>query len=382
MSATSIAIVGAGMGGLTLAALLRRIGVDAKVYEQAPRFARLGAGIQMSPNAMKVLRGLGLEDRVRSVAFQPRSWMNREWDTGAMKYELPLRAAAEQHYAAPYLLMHRADLHAALASIVPEETLELGKRLVDAQASHLGVTMTFEDGTRADAAALVGADGVHSRVRELLLGPERPKFTGRVAYRTVFPASLIQGGAISECTKWWGPDRHIVIYYVTAARDEVYFVTSLPEPDWTRESWSATGSVDELRVAFSGFHDEVRRVLAACPQVHKWAIVVRDPLPAWSGRRMVMLGDACHPMTPYMAQGAAMAMEDAIVLARCIKDDQTDLNRAFARFEATRKERTSQVQQTSNMNTWMRQATDPGWVYGYDAWSAMLDPGPSLSAAE
>lgn len=367
----SIAILGAGMGGLAAATTLLRRGYDVRVYEQTRQFARLGAGIQMSPNAMKVLRGLGLEERVKQKAFQPTSWANREWDTGAMKFDLPLKGEAERKFDAPYLLMHRADLHEALASAVPSENLVLGKKLIDASGNASGVELKFEDGTTARADALIAADGVHSHIREILLGNEKPKTSGRVAYRATFPASLIQGAPIDECTKWWGPDRHIVVYYVTQNRDEVYFVTSVPEPEWTKESWSATGDLNQLRTAFSGFHEQVQRVLGACPKVHKWAILERDPLPAWSGKRMVLLGDACHPMTPYMAQGAAMAMEDAIVLGRCL-DETSDIDLAFANYEATRKERTSRVQLTSHVNSWMRQATDPSWVYGYDVWSAPL----------
>lgn len=376
----TVAILGAGMGGLASASVLRAKGFEVRIYEQTRQFARLGAGIQMSPNAMKVLRGLGLEDRVRATAFQPTSWMNREWDSGAMKYELPLAGEAERKFYAPYLLMHRADLHEALASIVPAENLALGKKLVEAKETASNVQLKFEDGTSAEADILIGADGVHSLIRELLLGAEQPKTSGRVAYRATLPASLIPG-EIDECTKWWGPDRHIVAYYTTRKRDEVYFVTSVPEPEWTKESWSATGDLGQLREAFKGFHEQVQRVLAACPKVHKWAILERDPLPKWSGKRMVLIGDACHPMTPYMAQGAAMAMEDAVVLGRCL-EQFPDAEAAFASFEATRKERTSRVQGTSHVNTWMRQATDPSWVYGYDAWSVPLaDSSSSRSAA-
>ncbi len=223
---------------------------------------------------------------------------------------------------------------------------------------------------------MVAADGIHSRVRELWRGQERANFTGRVAYRTTFPASLLRGYQIDECCKWWGPDRHIVIYYVTSNRDEVYFVTSVPEPEFTVESWSATGDLETLRSAFTGFHDQVRRVVEACPRVHKWAIVDRDPLPHWGEGRMVLLGDAGHPMTQYMAQGAATAMEDAVLLTRCIEAAPDDIPSAFRRYETVRRERTSQIQGTSQKNTWMREATDPAWVYGYDAWTAPLDPAP------
>src|SRR5262245_44968414 len=279
------------MGGLTLAAALHRRGFDVRVYEQAPAFVRVGAGIQMSPNAMRVLRGIGLEQTIRATAFQPHSWTNREWNSGAMKYELPLGADAETRYGAPYLLMHRSDLHAALVSGVPADRVSLGKTLVDLDWRGDGVAMRFADGSRARADAVIAADGIHSRVRELWLGPETPNFTGRVAYRTTFPATLLDGHAIDECCKWWGPDRHVVVYYATATRDDVYLVTSVPEPDFTVESWSATGDLERLRDAFSGFHAQVRRVVGACPRVHKWAIVDRAPLPCWGEGPMVLLGD-------------------------------------------------------------------------------------------
>jgi len=370
---SNLAIIGAGMGGLTLAAALHQRGFAVRVYEQAPKFVRLGAGIQMSPNAMRVLRGIGLEGRIRAHAFQPRSWTNREWDTGAMKYELPLGADAEAKYGAPYLLMHRGDLHEALASRVPAELISLHKKLVDVDwRGGNGVALHFAGGSTAQADAVIAADGIHSRVRELWLGPEKANFTGRVAYRTTFPAALLDGYPIDECCKWWGPDRHIVIYYVTANRDEVYFVTSVPEPEFTVESWSATGDLETLRAAFTGFHEQVRRVVEACPRVHKWAIVDRDPLPRWGDGRMVLLGDAGHPMTQYMAQGAATAMEDAVLLTRCIEAAPDNIPGAFYRYETVRRERTSQIQGTSQQNTWMRQATDPAWVYGYDAWTTPL----------
>jgi 2-polyprenyl-6-methoxyphenol hydroxylase-like FAD-dependent oxidoreductase len=165
-----------------------------------------------------------------------------------------------------------------------------------------------------------------------------------------------------------GPDRHIVTYYVKPDRSEVYFVTSQPDPGFAVESWSAIGDVHELRAAFADFHSEVRHVLAACPVVNKWALVDRDPLPRWSEGNVALLGDACHPMTPYMAQGAAMAIEDAAALSRCLENvDRAGAADAFRRFEATRKPRTSRMQLSSRTNTWLRDRTDPGWVYGYNA---------------
>jgi len=372
----SIAIVGAGIGGLALAALLSRAGAKVQVYEQAQRFQRIGAGIQMSPNAVRVLRALGLEADLRRRAFEPPSWANRVWDTGEQMAELTFGADAEQRYGAPYLLMHRGDLHAALLSAVPPELIAFDRKLDGLDRSGAGVTLRFADGTSAVADAVIGADGVHSKVREVLLGPEKPRFTGRVAHRTVFPTALMGGFSLATCTKWWGPDRHIVTYPVTAARDETYFVTSVPDPGWDIESWSARGDMAEVRAALAGFHDDVQRVLAACPQVHKWALFERDPLARWADGPIVLLGDACHPMMPYMAQGGASALEDAALIARCL-GEAGDVAEAFQRYAATRQGRTARLQLTSRANIWGKEKVDPGWVYGYDVWHTPIAAAPA-----
>lgn len=363
------------MGGLTVAATLRRAGFTVDVYEQARRFSRIGAGIQMMPNSMKVLRTLGVERLVRSRSFEPYSHLNRVWDTGEVLRELPM---PESLFGAPYLCMHRGDLHDALASIVPPDRVHLGRKLVGLDQAGAGpVTLAFEDGSRAVADAVVGADGVHSLVRDLIVGPDMPIHKGRIAYRAIFPAERVGRDVGPSRTKWWGVDRHIVIYYTRPDRSEIYFVTSVPEPaEWvTRESWSATGDVRELRDAYVGFHPDVRAVLDGCPSCHKWAILEREPLSTWSEGRVVLLGDACHPMTPYMAQGAATAMEDAAVLARCLADVAgEDIEGAFHRYEAHRKPRTSKIQAISSANTWMKGGNeDTSWLYGYDAWNVPLD---------
>jgi 2-polyprenyl-6-methoxyphenol hydroxylase-like FAD-dependent oxidoreductase len=377
----AIAIIGAGMGGLAVAATLRRADFKPLIYEQATEFARIGAGIQMMPNSMKVLRRLGVEQRLRDTAFAPHSHLNRTWDTGEILRELPM---PESLFGAPYLCMHRADLHDALLAVIPAEALRLGKKLVGLDRVRGQLLLTFADGTRAYADAVIGADGIHSMVRDIIIGPDMPIHRGRIAYRAVFASALLKGGDLGGSrTKWWGTDRHIVIYYTTRERSEVYFVTSVPEPaEWlTRESWSAKGDVRELRRAYEGFHPDVRRVLDACPECHKWAILERDPLPRWSDQGVVLLGDACHPMTPYMAQGAATAIEDAAVLARCLEAvDGEGIVAAFQRYEAHRKPRVSCIQAISSANTWMKGGDDDtSWLYGYDAWEAPLPP-PSVSA--
>jgi salicylate hydroxylase/6-hydroxynicotinate 3-monooxygenase len=368
-----VAIIGAGMGGLATAAALRRVGIEVMIYEQASQFVRLGAGIQVGCNAMKVLRGLGLEQRMRSQSFYPRSWNNRDWRTGEVKFDMIFGESAEQKFGAPYLLAHRGDLHAALASAVPDELVTLGHKLIGLDQTGEGIRLSFANGATAMADAVVGADGVHSIVRDILFGESPVYFTGRIAYRTTFPAALLGGQKIDDCTKWWGEDRHIVIYYVKPDRSEIYFVTSQPDPEFQIESWSAKGDVKELRASFEGFERQVGQVLEACPDVHKWAIMDRDSLPQWADGNVTLLGDSCHPMTPYMAQGAAMAIEDAAVLSRCLDGvDRDGVADAFRRFEATRKERTTRVQDTSRKNIWLKQKTDGDWVYGYDAWNVPL----------
>jgi salicylate hydroxylase/6-hydroxynicotinate 3-monooxygenase len=381
----SIAIIGAGMGGLAVAATLRRAGFDVAVYEQAARFARIGAGIQMMPNSMKVLREIGIEQRLREISFAPHSHLNRVWDTGEVKRELPM---PESLYGAPYLCMHRAELHGALASVLPQDIIHLGKKLTGLDQKSGQVELRFEDGSKVMADAVVGADGVHSVVRDIIVGPDEPIHKGRIAYRAVFPSSLMKKDIGPSRTKWWGTDRHIVCYYTTREKSEVYFVTSVPEPaEWlTKESWSAKGDVRELRAAYEGFHYDVTQMLDACPDCHKWAILEREPLPNWSDGRVVLLGDAAHPMTPYMAQGGATSIEDAAILARCLADVQgEDIEGAFNRYERHRKPRTSAVQAISSANTWMREGSgDTSWLYGYDAWNAPLDqpaPHPQTMAA-
>lgn len=382
----SVAIVGAGIGGLTAAAALRRIGVKVQLYEQAERFMRIGAGIQIASNPMQVLRVLGLEERLRKTAFQHRARRSRDYDTGHLRYEFDV-TTVESAYGAPHLLMHRGDLHAALLSLLPPESIQLGKKIRGLEQDEAGVTLFFADGSRARADAVIGADGVHSVVRQVLFGSERPRYTGRIAYRATFPAALLGDLDLSDgTTKWWGPDRHIVIYYINAKKDEAYFTTSVPESEADLESWSLKGSLAELRAAFASFHPNVRRVLAACPETHKWPIFDRDPQPHWGLGRAFLLGDACHPMTPYMAQGAAAAIEDAAILSRCLEGiDVGGVLGAFHRYEATRKPRASRIQTISHNNRrdWMRVDTEapeaalkedaePSWVYGFNAWTTPL----------
>jgi salicylate hydroxylase/6-hydroxynicotinate 3-monooxygenase len=370
----SIVIVGAGIGGLAAAAGLVRLGFNIEVYEQAEQFAPIGAGIQLTANAMKALGGFGLVEPLRSEGFVPSAFHSREWDTADVTNALVMGKSLEQRYGAPDLMIHRARLHSALAALTPRECIHFGKKLIAIEHNGSGAAaLAFADGSRVEAGLVIGADGIHSVVREALFGAEQPRFTGRVAYRTTYPTARINGIAIDERAKWWGLDRHVVHYFTTPSKDEIYFIAVTPEPDFQVESWSTRGDKNMLLAAFAGFHPTLRAILSAAPGVRKWALVERDPMPSWWKNAIVLLGDACHPMTPYMAQGAASAIEDAVVLARCL--DQVgcdDISKALAVYTASRKERTDRMQLTNRENTWLRGKTDTDWVYEYDAWHAQL----------
>ena len=366
--APRIAVIGAGLGGTTATILLQQAGYRVKVYEQAPVLGRLGAGINLSPNVTRILDRIGILDTLSDIGCLPRERIRRDWDTGHITYAFPVDKFREL-YGAPHLIVHRGDLQEALTAALQPGALELGKRLVEAEESGTGTKLTFADGSTTEADMVIGADGINSRLREVLLGPEPPIYTGEVAYRGIFPRTLIGDMHVPDHTKWTAPDgTHILIYCMTKARDEIYFVTGVQEPDWGSDNFDPqTADLARLRSYFSGFHPEVRRVLAACPAATRWPILERAPLPLWSKGRIVLLGDACHPMRPHMGQGAAMAMEDAAMLSRCIQHYRgQDPAAIYKLYEAQRVERTSKVQLISQGNDWMRTGGDASWLLGYD----------------
>lgn len=374
MASPLIGISGAGIGGLAAAIALRKLGLESVVFEQAPKFARVGADINLTPNAVLALDGLGVGDELRKTAARPTHRISRTWDTGEETSRLEMSQAAETRYGAPQLTMHRADLLAALEQAVPAATIHLGKRTVGIDEGPDGITVRFEDGTSRRVDVLVGADGIHSTVRKHLLGDEYPDFTGVVAYRAVVPASRLEGVPnLGAFTKWWGPnpETQIVTFPLNLGRDIFIFATT-PQDSWRHESWTMPGSVEELRASYADFHPEARALLAACDEVLKSALYVRDPLPSWSRGNVTLLGDACHPMMPFMAQGAGMAIEDAVVLARYLADTPDAPAQALKRYEAARHDRTARVQIGSRGNNWLKEGGNADWVYEYNAWTVPL----------
>jgi 6-hydroxynicotinate 3-monooxygenase len=375
MSKPRIAIVGAGLGGISAALLLRAEGFDATLYEQAPAFSRLGAGIHVGPNVMKIMRRIGLEAPMEAMGSHPDYWYSRNWNDGAILSQIPLGDYARKTYGASYLTVHRGDFHQLMVDAVPSASLLYDKRLTAIADRGKDVLLTFADGTTAEADIVIGADGVNSVIREHMLGTELPRYTGWVAHRAVFPASALAkyGYKFDQCVKWWSEDRHMMVYYVTEQQDEYYYVTGVPQAEWDMSKAWVESSQEEMREAFAGYHPMVQSLIDACSEITKWPLLERDPLPLWSRGRMVMLGDACHPMKPHMAQGAAMAIEDAAMLARCFKAVGTeDYEAAFALYRANRIERASRVQKVSHDNTWLRTNEDPAWVFGYDVFNVPL----------
>ncbi|MBA0126398.1 FAD-dependent monooxygenase [Haloechinothrix sp. YIM 98757] len=374
MSSRVIGIVGGGIGGLAAGVALCAAGYRVEIYEQAERFARVGADVNLTPNAVRALDGLGIGASLRETAARPTHRISRMWDTGEETSRLEMSGAAEKHYGSPQLTMHRADVLSALESALPEGTVRFGKRLAGIDTAGACPVLRFADGSESETDVVIGADGIHSAVRTALLGPEHPTFTGVVAYRAVIPASRLSVPDTGVFTKWWGPDAdtQIVTFPLNRGQDTFVFATT-PQQDWLHESWTMPGSVDELRAAYQDFHPEARALLDACDEVMKSALYVREPLPHWSSGAVTLLGDACHPMMPFMAQGAGMAIEDAVVLARALDEhDVADIPVALKRYESARKERTSRIQASSRDNTWLKSSTDADWVYGYDAWTVPL----------
>jgi 6-hydroxynicotinate 3-monooxygenase len=366
-----IAIIGAGLGGLTAAGFLQRSGFAVTVYEQAPTFSRIGAGIILSANATKVLRRLGVEGALIAAGIKPHCYISRAWDTGETMYEIVFDAESEERYGGTYLNVHRGDLHAVLERVVSPGTIAFDHRLTALEEAGDTIRLTFENGTTAEADIVVGADGIRSKVREFLLGNEPPRFAGAAAYRAIFPAERLRGFKIPDCTKWWGRDRHLLPYFITSRRDEVYTIGVVPAAGWDSDEASLPSSREKFLESFAGFHADLQRVLEAAANVSLWPIYDRERNDCWSRGRVVLLGDACHPMPPYMAAGGAMAVEDGAILSRCLATfDEPAI--AFRSYEATRIPRVGDVQRISLENSWMRGPTETDWFYCYDPCTAPL----------
>lgn len=349
LSAARIAVVGGGIGGLAAALSLLEAGFDVQVYEQARALSEVGAGIQIGPNASRILWRLGLGPALDRRGVRPVAVHQRRWDDGRTLQRAPLGAELEATYGAPYYHFHRADLLAALASALPPERLHTGYRLRGLDDRGAKVVLTFANGVEAEADVVVGADGIHSNVRTLLFGPEAPRFTGCIAYRGLVPAERLRHLDLElTSNNWMGPGRHFVHYFVAGAT-LVNFVAVIEQDSWTRENWTDPGEVAEALTAYEGWHPQVRAIIGAVDETFKWALFDRAALPQWSKGRVTLLGDAAHAMLPFMAQGAGQAIEDGAALAACLVRDGA-VPAALERYEVLRRPRATRLQELSRAN--------------------------------
>jgi salicylate hydroxylase len=337
---------------------LRQRGIDAELFEQAPAFTQVGAGLQVSCNATRILRTLGLGEALARVVYRPEGRDYRAWDSGDRLYYTPLGERAEAHFGAPYYTAHRADLLDVLLGGLGKEGFRLGARVDRFDQDAGSVTITFADGSTATGDVLIGADGIHSTVRGQMFGKELPRYTGNVAWRGLVPADRVAHLDVAGVTGvWMGPNRSIVQYYIAAGRTFNWIGISRSEQP-ARESWLAEGRIEDALAEYSGWHDTIRSIIAATPKVLRQALYDREPLPDWQAGRVVLLGDAAHPMMPFYAQGAAQSIEDAYVLAGCLAAMPAAPVAALARYVRLRQPRTAWMQGLSRQEEELYQMTD------------------------
>jgi len=381
-----VAVAGAGIAGLAFAAALHRAGIDCHVYEQAEHLTEVGAGVQVAPNATRLLHRLGLRDRLRAVAVAPQAIEMRRWDDGRLLQRTPLGSLCRRRFGAPYYAVHRADLHSGLLSLARPDRVHLGARLVAVTQSTDEARLHLSDGTTVAADLVVGADGIHSIAREQIVA-DQPRYSGQTIYRGLVPAERVPFLLTDPRVQLWlGPDQHCVCYPVSSGR-QVSFGATVSASDWQEESWSARGDVAQLAAAYAGWHPSVARLIGAAESVSRWALHDRESIDRLSSGRVAVIGDAAHPMLPFQAQGANQAIEDAVVLAVCLADACPGrLSAALRRYERIRLPRTTRIQRQSRANAETFHLVDGDaqcrrdtsaqtssgldrheWLFGYDA---------------
>ena len=348
-----IVIVGGGIGGLTAALSLLKRGFDVEVHEQAPELKEVGAGIQVSSNGTRVLYALGLEDDLKRVQVLPSRRVIRHWSTGETWNWFDLGATTTQRYGTPHVMLHRGDLHGLLAAAVraaKPDAVKLGRRCVSVRPEGDHAVVRFENDDNLNAAYVIGADGIHSRVRAELFGADKPQFTGAVAWRGLVPMDKLPPHLRQmQGVNWLGPRGH-VLHYPVRRGEIMNFISFVERDDWQVESWVTQGTQNELANDFSGWHDDVHEMIRRIDTPYKWALMVRGPMPHWSQGRVTLLGDACHPTLPFLGQGGVMAIEDGYTVAACLAKHFDDPAAAFDRYEEIRRERTSTVVRKAHEN--------------------------------
>jgi salicylate hydroxylase len=381
-----VAIIGAGIGGLAAGCALRRFGFEVTVHERATELGEVGAGLQLGPNAVKVLRALGVFEALRPLAFEPTDVVSLAWDDAHLRFREPLKATAAARFGAPYLMAHRADLHRLLLEKLllqkpSDTTVVCGAHCVGVASGGAGATAHFADGRTVEADIVIGADGIGSVVREKIFGPAPARFTQQMAWRCMVPIACVPervgpGNAVAigrdDYVGWIGPDGHVICYPIRGGELYNIFAGHVSQA-WAAESWSVPSSVDELLAGYAGWNPALTEMLSHVTQCFKWGIRDRDPLPSFTSGRIALLGDAAHPMMPTLAQGAAMALEDAFAIARNLARYPDDPARGLAGYDAERAPRAGRVLLQARQqfqNNRLSPAPPPlsrDWIFEHDA---------------
>ncbi len=392
-SQLSVIIAGAGIGGLTAAACLLQKGFKVRVYEQAEVLAEVGAGIQTSANAVKVLYHLGLRDELEKFAVRPQAFEFRRFDNGELMHRIALGEQHEQAHGAPYYHLHRADLHALLARTVHRldaDCIHLNAKAEGFEETADGVTLRLADGSRIQGDVLIGADGIKSVIRSQILGETPVSYTGDIAWRAVVAVERLPKDIMERIsTVWCGPKKHAVMYYLRSGT-LMNFVGLVEHGQPENESWTQKRPWQELKADFEGWHPTIQTVIDAIDKdnCYRYALNNRPPVSNWSTPRATLLGDSAHPTLPYMASGAVMAIEDSAVLARCLQEG-TSVPEALQRYQRNRLERTARIVNESTDSRGLYRIEDEAemrkafeqrnlararaqWLYSYDALHAPL----------
>jgi salicylate hydroxylase len=382
---TRVVIIGGGIGGLTAANALSRAGIEVAVYEAAAELREIGAGVALHPNAMKVLRAIGAEDGVRAVAGRSPGQVMRNWKTGRVIGRTSQRRQAAS-FGIEGATAHRADLLDVLAGALPAGMVTLGKRCTQVRSDGDVAAARFADGSEIEADVIVGADGIHSAVRACLFGPDAPRFTGKICYRSVVPVPAVRdaqpsGGVAqwprAEGAQWLGPHGTIVLYPLRG-EELMNVVCHYDDASYRHESWITECGREEVLERYAGWHESLLRLFAAADTWYKWALYDRDPIPRWTRGRVTILGDAAHPMLPYLGQGACQAIEDGAVLATALTAEAADPLAGLDRYERTRRPRASRVVLTARERGLSNHLTSPWAAWRRDtaiAWRRRVNRG-------
>jgi salicylate hydroxylase len=388
--AKRIVIVGGGIGGLAAAVALHRRGLEVQICERSNKLEEVGAGLQVGPNAVKVLYALGLKEALHRNAFQPTNMVSIKWDDASLRHRVPLKSVATERYGAPYMTAHRAHIHGLLRDALPDDAVTLGATCVGASTQGETAVAHFADGREIEADAVVGADGIRSAIRAQLFGADHPRFTEMMCWRAMVPMEHVPtrigpGGSVDlvhgEYFGWIGPNGHVICYPIGRGETLNIFAGHVTD-QWVEESWSVPSSQEELLAAYGGWNEALIGMFRHVRHVFKWGIYDRDPVPEWTKGRVTLLGDAAHPTMPTLAQGGNMAIEDGYVLARSLARHD-DVHAALRAYVAERQPRTARVtlqsrqQFANNRQVPPPPFLDRTWIFTFDVTREEEAPQPA-----